>query len=126
MTGRHPRAHGARGREARTQGEAEWGVLGDDLVTWAEAAARAGITPVGVSANPLVSRGTNLAQGFETFVELPWSPEGRNWPDGAAVNGAFFDWLGTHGGRRFVAYLHYMEPHDPYTPPDPPDAGAGL
>jgi hypothetical protein len=79
-----------------------------------------------VSANPLVSRGTNLAQGFETFVELPWSPEGRNWPDGAAVNRAFFDWLGAHGGRRFVAYLHYMEPHDPYTPPDPPDAGCGL
>ena len=126
MTGRHPRAHGARGREARTQGEAEWGVLGDDLVTWAEAAARAGITPIGVSANPLVSRGTNLAQGFETFVELPWSPEGRNWPAAAAVNEAFLAWLRTRGDYRFVAYLHYMEPHDPYTPLEAPAAAAGV
>jgi arylsulfatase A-like enzyme len=125
MTGLHSRAHGARGRHDKNAG-AEWGVLGDGAVTWAELAAHAGITPVGVSANPLVSRGTNLAQGFETFVELPWNPEGRDWPDGDAVNGAFFDWLDTHGGRRFVAYLHYMEPHDPYTPDDPPDAGAGL
>ena len=126
MTGLHPRAHGARGREARSQSLAEWGVLGDDAVTWAEAAARAGITPFGVSANPLVSRGTNLAQGFETFVELPWSPEGRNWPDASAVNAAFLAWLRTHGGYRFVAYLHFMEPHDPYTPPDPPAAPAGV
>jgi len=126
MTGLHPRAHGARGRADRSQGSAEWGVLGDDVVTWAEAAARAGITPIGVSANPLVSRGTNLAQGFETFRELPWSAEGRNWPDAAAVNDAFLAWLRTHGDYRFVAYLHYMEPHDPYTPPDPPAAPAGV
>jgi arylsulfatase A-like enzyme len=125
MTGLHSRAHGARGRHDKNAA-AEWGVLGDGAVTWAELAAHAGITPVGVSANPLVSRGTNLAQGFETFVELPWSPEGRNWPDGTAVNRALFDWLGSHGDRRFVAYLHYMEPHDPYTPPDPPSAAAGL
>jgi arylsulfatase A-like enzyme len=126
MTGLHSRAHGARSRHERTRGAAEWGVLGDHAVTWAEAAARAGITPVAVSANPLVSRGTNLAQGFETFVELPWSPEGRNWPDAAAVQDAFFDWLATNDGHRFVAYLHYMEPHDPYTPPDPPAAAPGV
>ncbi len=126
MTGLHPRAHGARGRPARSQSSADWGVLGDDVVTWAEAAARAGITPIGVSANPLVSRGTNLAQGFETFVELPWSAEGRNWPDAAAVNDAFLAWLRTHDDYRFAAYLHYMEPHDPYTPPDPPPAPAGV
>jgi len=126
MTGLHSRTHGARGRHERTREAAAWGVLGDGVVTWAELAARAGITPIAVSANPLVSRGTNLAQGFETFVELPWSPEGRNWPDAAAVNDAFLRWLAAHDGHRFVAYLHYMEPHDPYTPPDPPAAAAGV
>jgi arylsulfatase A-like enzyme len=126
MTGLHSRAHGALGRHDRTPGAAAWGVLADGVVTWAEAAARAGITTVGVSANPLVSHGTNLAQGFETFVELPWDPEGRNWPDGEAVNAAFLRWLGDQGGYRFVAYLHYMEPHDPYTPPAPPAPAPGV
>jgi hypothetical protein len=79
-----------------------------------------------VSANPLVSRGTNLAQGFETFLELPWDPGARNWAPARAINDAFFRWLRGHDGYRFVAYLHYMEPHDPYTPPRPPAAPPGL
>jgi arylsulfatase A-like enzyme len=33
------------------------------------------------------------------------------------VNQAFLDWLERNRMWRFVAYLHYMEPHDPYTPP---------
>lgn len=126
MTGLHSRTHGALGRHDAHGADAAWGVLGDTPVTWAEVAARAGITPIGVSANPLVSRGTNLAQGFETFVELPWDPGARTWAHAGAVNDAFFRWLRGHDGYRFVAYLHYMEPHDPYTPPRPPPVPAGL
>jgi len=126
MTGLHSRTHGARARHAPGKEEAAWGVLGDPVVTWAEAAARAGITSVGVSANPLVSRGTNLAQGFETFEELRWDPEGHAWPTADAVNDAFFRWLRRVKDDRFVAYLHYMEPHDPYTPPVAPPAAPGV
>jgi arylsulfatase A-like enzyme len=126
MTGLHSRTHGALGRHDPQETNAAWGVLGDTPVTWAEAAADAGITPIGVSANPLVSRGTNLAQGFETFSELPWDPESRSWATAAAVNESFGEWLRRAGDRRFVAYLHYMEPHDPYTPPDPPDPPASV
>jgi len=126
MTGLHSRSHGALGRHGQDETNAAWGVLGDAPTTWAEAAADAGITPFGVSANPLVSQGTNLAQGFETFVELPWNPEARAWASAGAVNTAFDAWLRRAGGRRFVAYLHYMEPHDPYTPPDPPPPSAGV
>ncbi|HEV7735655.1 MAG TPA: sulfatase [Candidatus Binatia bacterium] len=116
FTGLHPRSHGALGSPAGDHG-ARWGYLSDRVTTWAEAASRAGITTVGISTNPLVSRGTNLAQGFETFTELGWSAEERNWPAAADVNARFLDWLATNRAQRFVAYLHYMEPHDPYTPP---------
>ena len=118
FTGLHPRSHGAWGSRSRVEDDDATGqLLALGAVTWAEEAARAGITTVGFSANPLVSRDTNLAQGFETFVELPWDAEGRNWTPAATVNRFFLDWLAANRGLRFVAHLHYMEPHDPYTPP---------
>ncbi|HLY39532.1 MAG TPA: sulfatase [Candidatus Binatia bacterium] len=119
FTGLHPRSHGALGdiRHPRGDDRQAAAFLPDAVDTWAKEAARAGITTIGVSANPLVSRSTNLAQGFETFVDLPWDPEGRNWPAADEVNRAFIDWLTRNRAHRFLAYLHYMEPHDPYTPP---------
>jgi len=116
LTGLHPRSHGALGSAAGDRG-ARWGFLSDRVTTWPEAAGQAGITTFGVSTNPLFSRGSNLAQGFETFVELPWDPTGRNWTPAAEVNRTFLRWLERNRSHRFVAYLHYMEPHDPYTPP---------
>jgi arylsulfatase A-like enzyme len=120
LTGLYPRTTGAIGQRSGPDAPADLpgtAFLGDGVVTWAELAQRAGITTVGVSANPLVSRATNFAQGFETFVELPWDWRAHDWPRAGAVNQAFVDWLGHHRAWRFVAYLHYMEPHDPYTPP---------
>src|SRR5207247_2846420 len=72
---------------------------------------------VGVSASPIVSRATNLARGFETFVEFGWDRARNDWPPAAAVNARFLAWLERNRGLRFLAYLHYMDPHDPYTPP---------
>jgi arylsulfatase len=99
----------------------------------AKEAQRAGITTVGVSANPLVSRGTNFAQGFETFVEFGMEKRARaggkakDWAAAGEVDERFLAWLRRNRGRRFLGYLHYMEPHDPYTPPEalkpPPPAG---
>jgi arylsulfatase A-like enzyme len=120
FTGLHARSHGATGERGGRGDTADAGgsaFLGDQAVTWAELAQRAGITTVGVSANPLVSRATNFAQGFEGFVELPWDWRAHDWPRAGEVNDAFLDWLERHRAWRFVAYLHYMEPHDPYTPP---------
>jgi arylsulfatase A-like enzyme len=129
LTGLPPRRHGAIGTREDVRGhvpDGRWGFLDDAALTWVKAAAHAGVTTFGVSANPLVSRGTNLAQGFETFVELPWDPRGRNWAGAAEVNAAFLAWLRANAGYRFVAYLHYMEPHDPYTPAERPRPPAGL
>jgi len=53
------------------------------------------------------ARGTNLAQGFETFVELPWDPEAKRWGDAARVNRAFLDWLRANRGRRFAEGISY-------------------
>ena len=117
FTGLHPRSHGAIGETGEVQANAVWGFLADDVVTIAERVTRAGITTFAVSANPIVSRGTNLAQGFERFVELPWRQKERNWEPAATVNRVFLDWLAHNREWRFFAYLHYMEPHDPYTPP---------
>jgi arylsulfatase A-like enzyme len=128
MTGLAPRQHRAVGEPERAggRGRARWGHLADAVTTWAELAAHAGITTFAASANPLVSGGTNLAQGFETFVELPWDPEGRDWPSANDVNDAFRAWLPRRDDYRFAAYLHYMEPHDPYTPEAAPPAPPGV
>jgi arylsulfatase A-like enzyme len=128
MTGLPPRRHGAIGdpSPADRPTNGRWGFLTDEVTTWAELAAGRGITTIGVSANPLVSRGTNVAQGFETFVELPWDAAARTWASADRVNEAFLAWLPRVHGYRFAAYLHYMEPHDPYTPSLPPPTPAGM
>jgi arylsulfatase A-like enzyme len=117
FTGLHPRSHGAIGDDGDVDDQAAWGYLSGGVTTWAEEASRAGITTVGVSANPLVSHGTNLAHGVDTFVELPWDAKARRWSATAEVNRRFLDWLALNHQHRFVAWLQYMEPHDPYTPP---------
>jgi arylsulfatase A-like enzyme len=134
MTGLQPRSHGVWGgaRNAADPAAAEDGFLPDALTTLAEHVARAGVTTVGVSANPLVSRGTNLAQGFETFVEFGMErrfghgERRRDWAPARAVYDTFLAWLDEHRDRRFFAYLQTMEPHDPYAPPSPPPAPAGI
>lgn len=127
FTGLLPRSHGAVGaRSAR--GDAIYGLLADRLDTWPELALAAGVTTVAVTANPLVSGGTNLVQGFEIVEELPWDAAARRWADASEVNDRFLAFLDANAGHRFAAWLHYMEPHDPYRPPDDlrPPVPAGI
>jgi arylsulfatase A-like enzyme len=102
-------------------------LLPDGAVTLAELAQQAGVTTFGVSTNTIVGRATNMAQGFETFVELPFDGAARNYAPATAANRALLDWLARVGAVRFFAYVHYMEPHGPYAPPPelrpPPPAG---
>jgi len=126
FTGLHPRSHGLVGASRYTgdagrdgtQYDSDPSYLPDSLSTLAARAQLAGITTVGVSANPLVSRGTNLARGFETFVESGFQGRSPTWRRAEEVNGVFLDWLRKNGRHRFLAYLHYMDVHDPYTPPE--------
>src|SRR5581483_11769543 len=124
MTGLYPRDHGLEGWDA--------GALSNVLPTFAERAAAAGVTTVGVSANPLVSRRTNFARGFETFTDFPRDEKRNDWATAAEVSRPFLRWLERNHRHRFLAYLQFMEPHDPYTPPDglrpppPPDVRAQI
>jgi arylsulfatase A-like enzyme len=36
-----------------------------------------------------------------------------------SLNRALLDWIDREPGRKFFAYVHYMEPHSPYDPPPP-------
>jgi len=137
FTGLHPRSHGvvgakfARGtganEEAHGLRESDPSYLPDAIRTLAERAQAAGLTTMGLSTNPLVSRGTNLARGFETFIEIGRS-RGRARPVAAEVNELFLEWLQENAGRRFLAYLHYMDMHNDYRPPQAfrPEAPPGL
>jgi arylsulfatase A-like enzyme len=117
FTGLYPRTHGVIG-SWRGDGEAPSALfLSDELRTWAEVAQSAGITTVAVVSNPLISGATNLAQGFETFVELDWDSKREDSAEAAEINQVFLRWLRQNRHHRFVAYLHYMDPHEPYIPP---------
>src|SRR6266566_1050262 len=117
FTGLHMRSHGMVGGSgsapAAPGGAGNGGFLPDSLLTLASHARLGGITTVGVSANPLVSRGTNLAHGFETFVEFPDDGPQTHWTPATKVNLQFVRWLRQNRRYRFFAYLHYMEPHAP-------------
>ena len=119
FTGLHVRSHGVAGvlPDGAKSSDVDPGFLSDRLPTLAERAQEAGITTVGVSANPLIARGTNLARGFETFVEFGWDKKIRNWPAAAEINETLLRWLRENRRGRFFAYVHYMDVHDPYTPP---------
>jgi len=122
LTGLHPRSHGMvggpSGDRAEAQSDGNGAYLPDSVRTIASEARLAGITTLGVSANPIVSSATNLARGFETFVEFPSARARTNWTPARAVDDSFLTWLRENRRYRFFAYLHYMEPHAPYSPPE--------
>lgn len=138
FTGMHARSHGVVGVasdgdheyevSAETPTAADPSYLPDSLTTVAQAAQAAGITTFGVSSNPLVARATNLAKGFESFVEFGWEGGESVWPRAAEINSVFLEWLSLNHSHRFLGYLHYMDAHAPYQPPDEyrPDAPAHL
>src|SRR5262249_62219520 len=81
FSGLHPRSHGAVGSDA-DDGHDHSGsgtLLPDGVVTIAEIAQGAGVTTFGLTTNLLVSSASNLAQGFETFLELPFDKELRDY-----------------------------------------------
>lgn len=113
FTGLFPIRHGA------TQGNLH---LARRFPTLAEILRNEGYRTWAASGNPLVSRGTNLAQGFEEFV--------GTWRD-AASKGSRPPSAETHpavlaferflresaGARPFFAFVNLMEPHAPYVAP---------
>ncbi len=101
LTGLQPEEHGVQGSSSS--------FLPRELETIAERMQQEGLTTAGWSANPLVSKSRNFAQGFETFADDP---------SDFRKTGTFFHeveaWLRDIGDTRFFLYLHLTEPHRPY------------
>ena len=95
--------------------------LDDGFVTLPEALRDAGWRTAGFSANPLIGRLSNCAQGFGEFVEAT-----QVLPDGAlvrhasgsarALNGRVIPWLESNRSWPWFLYVHSVDPHEEYAP----------
>jgi arylsulfatase A-like enzyme len=85
--------------------------------TLAEAVSAAGILAAGFVGNDMAGSAFGLDRGFSEFHSV--SPHAEVL--GASVRG----WLSRNESRRFLAYVHYREPHYPYDPPPPFNAMFG-
>jgi len=127
FTGLFPRSHGAKISHFH---------LDDRFFTLAEFLHTCGYNTLGISANTMVGRVTNLDQGFDRFEEV-WRTGSRDklaliqlWkkiraehPDKGArqINRLVEAWLEQGGAadRPFFLFINYMETHGPYQPPKP-------
>ncbi len=116
MTSRHTRRHSVGHRNGETT------LTG--LPTLAGHFADAGYRTGAFVGNILLTRGTGLIAGFETFDDELETPElnrphvverlARDTTDRAL---AWLDGAGDDARPRFL-WVHYQDPHGPYTPPD--------
>jgi arylsulfatase A-like enzyme len=141
FTSAYPGTHGVTSRVAALPADAE---------TLAEVMAGLGYATIAVSANPHVSWGGGMGDGFDVldctaggsvmeaggpplsaarlFTSAAFAPSflGPLWhrtTDGLEVNRRLEFWFRITDAPRFV-YVHYMEPHTPYRPRE--EDGAGL
>ncbi len=113
FTGLPPIRHGATQEHTRLDGVA---------ATLAELLGAGGYATFGASANPVVSKHSGLARGFESFVETwrmsrqPRMPSQPRHPNLLAVRQFL---RGLEPDRPFFLFVNYIEPHAPYQPPEP-------
>jgi arylsulfatase A-like enzyme len=95
--------------------------LDDGFVTLPEALRDAGWHTAGFSANPLIGRLSNCAQGFREFVEasqvLPNGALIRHASGSArALNARVVPWLDANERWPWFLYVHSVDPHEEYAP----------
>lgn len=97
--------------------------LGEDVVTFPALLTEAGYRTAGFSGNAVVSKTFGLDRGYQEFFQVREREDytGR----GDSVLRAFVEWLDDAEQERFLAYLHFREPHFPYDPPPPFDTAFG-
>ena len=112
LTSRLPRDHGVT--------ELASARLGDDAVTLAETLADAGYTTAAFVANPVLSRGRGLEQGFAVYDDQMQRRE-RNRPllerEAKEITDAALAWVRCAHAPWFL-WIHYQDPHGPYEPPN--------
>ena len=77
--------------------------------TLAALVTEAGIATAAFVGNDMAGSAFGLDRGFSEFHRVS--------PRGEEVRATVNPWLARNAGRRFLAYVHYREPHYPYDPP---------
>lgn len=115
-TGLHPWRHGVLDNAVP---------LADAVETVAERARAAGIPTAAFVSSFVLDARFGLAQGFDTYHFAPresytWRGREREafWTRGGETTDAALAWLGEHGDRPFLVWVHYFDPHTPYAPPE--------
>ncbi len=97
--------------------------LPSSAVTFPGLLSEAGIRTAGFSGNAVMSPAFGLGHGFDEFIEV------RELEDysghGDSVLRSFLEWLESNHEHRFMAYVHFREPHFPFDPPAPFDSKFG-
>lgn len=83
------------------------------IPTLAEIVSAAGITTAGFVGNNMAGTAFGLHRGFSEFYRLSYRAE--------VLREYFHGWLSRNAQRRFLAYVHYREPHYPFDPRPPFD-----
>ena len=103
LTGLPPNTHGVLG-DTRSY-------LMDGLQTWPELLRAKGLEGAAFVANPIVAEANNFEQGFGHWSQATGESAGE-------LNERLLVWIdGQLPGRRWFAYVHYMDPHAPYGAP---------
>jgi arylsulfatase A-like enzyme len=102
FTGRWPPSHGVV--------DLDRCFLSDSLISLAEVLQANGLTTLGCSANPRVTRANNFQQGFEVWREFPREQAPR-------LAEQFCDWVRRYKGYQFFAVVHFTDPHRAFMPP---------
>ena len=110
LTGQYPERHQSVSFSDR---------LRDDVVTFPGLLAEHGYRTAGFSGNAVASKMFGLDQGYQEYFQI-WEQEDYTG-HGDSVLATFRDWLDDVGDERFLAYVHFREPHFPYNPPAPFD-----
>lgn len=88
--------------------------LDETLVTLPELLRDAGYRTHAWSTNPNILPLWGFAQGFDTFVEVPWSEKGK--PQADQVFDLVEAAVASQGPEPAFYYIHLMDPHHPYDP----------
>jgi arylsulfatase A-like enzyme len=91
-------------------------VLPERLPTLAAVLHAAGFETAAFVSNPILSTGFGFDRSFDTYERIrPEAPHAK--VRGRQVTREALRWLeGVENGRRFLLWVHYMEPHGPYEP----------
>ena len=113
FTGLYPSQHRVGQEHLVAGGLVETDVLGDDLVTLAEAMLEAGYRTAAVVSNPWLKKEFGFGQGFEVYDDSFASTAA----EGHRVSTAAIELLRElPEGEPYFFYVHYMDSHGPYGP----------